>query len=628
MIKRIISIYSILVLFVGSLLVYGIYSYWENYISDVEINQIAGDSSLLSSQLNSSLDLIESEVKMISDLLSVDKMTVSSDDMLSRLKKATSESDSIVNVYYSDMSGITMSAQEGGIIDGYNALLLNKEWFIPISTGREQFHFSSPVANLSGDFIITASSPLFNNDHEIIGVFAVDVNMGELLPKIDIDNDMIISSSKDIVIASHSNIEAKNLFEIKPELKGIELGKITFITNAKGERQIVIKTNVSNDLKLYLFKSTNAYEALLNEVIIELSIIVFFALSIPIVCLYFFLSKDISSRVNIINEAIFILSTFDLTKNVMCEFIESDKFRNDEIGTIMLSLRDFKLSMINVFALIGGLVSKSEVSAREVGCLSSRNTESSAVQFDNISQLVTAINELDNTANEVSNNINESARLTESASTQCNELQSVIQDTKTAITNTSSSLDESIEIVVLLQHDSEQITSVLDMINNIADQTNLLALNAAIEAARAGEQGRGFAVVADEVRVLAKRTQDATVQVEQIIATLRGRTTVVQERISESNELMNGCVERINGSVSHIDSVSSNICDLSGMGHQIATAAEEQSLVIKEINLNAVALNDLVAENLNITESVTKEVVTMIENVNDITIQVHKFKMD
>ncbi|MEJ6062952.1 methyl-accepting chemotaxis protein [Aliivibrio salmonicida] len=229
---------------------------------------------------------------------------------------------------------------------------------------------------------------------------------------------------------------------------------------------------------------------------------------------------------------------------------------------------------------------------------------------------------------EVASNINQSAGLTQESSQQCIETKDVIQGTKTAINNTSESLDECNTIAELLQKDSEQIASVLVLIRNIADQTNLLALNAAIEAARAGESGRGFAVVADEVRMLAQKTQESTIKIESIISVLQERTTGVQEKINDSNLLMNSCVEQINDAESYIENVSNNLVSLSEMGHQIATASEEQTSVINEINVNAVAVNDITTESVNLSESVITEIISINKDILSTKDMIVNFKID
>jgi methyl-accepting chemotaxis protein len=144
-----------------------------------------------------------------------------------------------------------------------------------------------------------------------------------------------------------------------------------------------------------------------------------------------------------------------------------------------------------------------------------------------------------------------------------------------------------------LSRSSQQIGSVLEVIRSIADQTNLLALNAAIEAARAGEAGRGFAVVADEVRSLAKRTQDSVEEIRQVIEGLQSGTREVVGTMATSHEQAQNSVRQVELAVSALRRISAAVGMITDMNLQIASAAEEQSLVAEEINSNVAAIRDV-----------------------------------
>ena len=377
----------------------------------------------------------------------------------------------------------------------------------------------------------------------------------------------------------------------------------------------------------YISDYMESNEQSLNNNIKYMSI--FFLVTLIITILFTMrMMRDINSRIKLINDAIKRFVSLDIRASDLCYFIESKKFKNDEIGSIMLNLKEFRIKITEVLTLTSNSVDNNKIGIDKIGGSLSDNKNFMITQFDNMSQLVTAINELQCAAMEVASNINQSAGLTQESSQQCIETKNVIQGTKKAINNTSLSLEECNSIADLLQKDSEQIASVLVLIRNIADQTNLLALNAAIEAARAGESGRGFAVVADEVRMLAQKTQESTIKIESIISVLQDRTTGVQEKINDSNLLMNNCVEKINDAESYIENVSNNLVALSEMGHQIATASEEQTSVINEINVNAVAVNDITTESVNLSENVITEILDINRDISSTKDMISKFEID
>ena len=157
----------------------------------------------------------------------------------------------------------------------------------------------------------------------------------------------------------------------------------------------------------------------------------------------------------------------------------------------------------------------------------------------------------------------------------------------------SSRIEKAVNDVGVLEDATSNIETVLQVINDIADQTNLLALNAAIEAARAGEQGRGFAVVADEVRTLALRTQESTTEIRTLIDRLQAGATAVSLAMNASQDAAQGTVEQAKETGEALDQIYDAIKRINDMNIQIASAAEEQSLVAEEINTNTVKIKDL-----------------------------------
>lgn len=267
-------------------------------------------------------------------------------------------------------------------------------------------------------------------------------------------------------------------------------------------------------------------------------------------------------------------------------------------------------------------VKSSSESARNLSVqskeISSRTNLSTTQQLEEISSVVTATNEMAATAIEVS-------RFASEASENANAVTSEIQQS-------ASSLSNSVEIVGTLTDDmkqasgsisqvaarSDDINRILDVIRSIAEQTNLLALNAAIEAARAGEQGRGFAVVADEVRSLASKTQASTEEINEMIQSLQGEVNTAVGIIESGTAKANDAMERTQASFESLNSVTNDIVTISDHITQVATAAEEQSSVNEEINKNLTVLGEAsneLAELGNENSSISDQLQSQISDV-------------
>jgi methyl-accepting chemotaxis protein len=217
-------------------------------------------------------------------------------------------------------------------------------------------------------------------------------------------------------------------------------------------------------------------------------------------------------------------------------------------------------------------------------------------QQDETTHLAAAMNEMSTTVQEVARNAAHAAEAAEQADEETSQSRDVVTRTKEGINLLANEVEKAAQVIHQLGSDSDNIGTIVDVIRDIADQTNLLALNAAIEAARAGEQGRGFAVVADEVRSLASRTQDSTRQIREMIEKLQGRANnavAVMEAGSSQAQLS---VQQATQAEESLEVVTKAVATINDMNMQIASAAEEQSSVSTEISRNVHNINE-VSEN-------------------------------
>jgi methyl-accepting chemotaxis protein len=229
------------------------------------------------------------------------------------------------------------------------------------------------------------------------------------------------------------------------------------------------------------------------------------------------------------------------------------------------------------------------------------------------------------TATEVANNAQGAAAAAQEADTATSEGSGIVEQTTTSIDALSARIEQAVEEVQGLESATANIETILKVINDIADQTNLLALNAAIEAARAGESGRGFAVVADEVRTLAQRTQQSTTEIRTMIEQLQAGASSVSAAMAESRTTANQAVAKAQGANSALERIRQSIQHISDMNLQIASAAEEQSLVAEEINNNTVKIKDLSTQVVDSAANANDAMQSQIDSVHQQEQLLNKF---
>ncbi|MCR3908036.1 methyl-accepting chemotaxis protein [Aeromonas hydrophila] len=276
----------------------------------------------------------------------------------------------------------------------------------------------------------------------------------------------------------------------------------------------------------------------------------------------------------------------DLTQRI-------DLRRDDEIGELAKWFNSFLNKLQSTISQVIDTVAGTRASAEQAASVAERTSAGMQAQYQEVDLVATAFEELSATALQVAGNANSAVAAANQADTAAQEGKYVVADTQEAMRKLMAVISDAKPVVEHLSANSENINDILVVIQGIAEQTNLLALNAAIEAARAGEQGRGFAVVADEVRNLAGRTQNAIVEIQTLIGQLQSGTEAVVKAIMTGHSQADLTLTKVDLSVSVLEQIIHAVATIHQMNEQIARAAQEQSGVADEINRNVSNIRDV-----------------------------------
>jgi methyl-accepting chemotaxis protein len=276
----------------------------------------------------------------------------------------------------------------------------------------------------------------------------------------------------------------------------------------------------------------------------------------------------------------------DLTHNLV-------SLRRDELGQLQRSMQSMTQGLRELVGGISDGVTQIASAAEELSAVTEQTSAGVNNQKIETDQVATAMNEMAATVQEVARNAEEASEAAVAADQQAREGDKVVGEAIAQIERLAVEVGHSTEAMGELKRESDKIGSVLDVIKSVAQQTNLLALNAAIEAARAGEAGRGFAVVADEVRSLAQRTQKSTEEIEELIVGLQNGTQQVATIMDNSRTLTDSSVELTRRAGGSLESITRTVSAIQAMNQQIAAAAEQQSAVAEEINRSVLNVRDV-----------------------------------
>ncbi|OOV98063.1 methyl-accepting chemotaxis protein [Pseudomonas sp. MF4836] len=314
------------------------------------------------------------------------------------------------------------------------------------------------------------------------------------------------------------------------------------------------------------------------------------------------------------------IASGDLTQDVRVT-------RRDELGVLQQGIARMGVTLRELISGIRDGVTQIASAAEELSAVTEETSAGVNSQKIETDQVATAMHEMTATVQEVARNAEQASLAAAAADGEARQGDKVVAEAITQIERLASEVVRSTDAMSVLQQESDKIGSVMDVIKAVAEQTNLLALNAAIEAARAGEAGRGFAVVADEVRALAQRTQKSTEEIEALVAGLQNGTQQVANVMNNSRSLTDSSVELTRKAGVSLENITRTVSNIQSMNQQIAAAAEQQSAVAEEISRSIINVRDVSEQTAAASDETAASSVELARLGNQLQMMVSHFRV-
>ncbi|GIU06024.1 MULTISPECIES: methyl-accepting chemotaxis protein [unclassified Shewanella] len=542
-----------------------------------------------------------------------------------------------LSIYAGGFINLYMGLENGQVISGDKSVEIpadfdgrTRPWYRDAYNSHEIIT-TVPYVDISGDTVVTLAKR-FNG--QVSGVLAADLSISYITQQIDnlnIANSgfaFLLDENNKILAFRDRNYAQQDAKRLSQQLTQ---SNIQSLRNSSEVSTIEWQDGRDKLISLTPLKGTNwtlgliedkslAYQAIEQQILQSLIAVTILAIIILLIA-----SVSVSYLFKPLQQLSLAIEALSKGDGDLTQRFAAN--REDEIGQLERHMNRFLASLQQMIKAISNDTELLIQQIHESSDIAAKASDGVNGQHQDVDQIATAIHEMSATASEVANHAEMTASASQVSTQACIEGNDVIVKSSDSIELLSEQLSDASKVVSALEKNATDINQILSTIQAIAEQTNLLALNAAIEAARAGEQGRGFAVVADEVRVLSHRTQDSTEEIRAMIATLQQNSQQAVASMASSTDIAHTSVEFANQAKQSLESITHSITEISDMATQIASAAEEQRAVSEDISRNTQAISDTSHLLSSQTQEVTDNAMQMLQTSSGLSERVSRFKI-
>jgi methyl-accepting chemotaxis protein len=504
-----------------------------------------------------------------------------------------------------DVDNVFLAFADGTLINANNLQMAadNSDprvwsWYINATKNPRKTVVENPsVASATGKNVVSLGRAVLNSDGSIKGILGVDVvldNIVQQLRDIELpgDGEMFIATRKHTVFAHRDqSLLNKPLMDVAPELTQSSVDKLlqgqqtSNLINVDGRtKQVFVAPIANSDLVLVMLLDREALVSPVHATLIGQMLATLLLLVATLIAINWLNGRLLQPLHNVSASLSDIASgDGDLSRRLPVT-------SNDEVGQLAASFNLFVDHMHDLVEHIRNQANELRDNSRATAERAVHSVKELGMQQEQIGMVAEAMTEMTNATQEIAHHAERTAGSVDESVSSAEHGKTQVDKTRDSIVVLAEKVEQAGSVISNLNEHAQKISGILATIQGIAEQTNLLALNAAIEAARAGEQGRGFAVVADEVRVLSQRTHASTEEIQSMITSLQGTAQNAVKIMDDSRKLATGSVENADNASQSLNKINDAVGVISSMAAQIATAAEQQSHVVKEVLKNMTSI--------------------------------------